>query len=73
MSESVNLGPECPLLRLIRHSMKIEGAAELKGDYHGVPFFVVVATGATAGLMERFARDGTLRLTPDVTPAGEQP
>jgi hypothetical protein len=65
MSEQFDAKKERLLSRLLKHSMKTEGAAEIKGDYKGVPFFIIVATGASAGLMERYVRQGTLQLTPN--------
>ena len=53
------------LLRLFRHSRKTEGAAEIKGEWNGLPFIVIAAVGASAGLVEKYIREGGLVLTPN--------
>lgn len=55
------------LLELLQHAQRTEGAVEVKGDWQGMPYMIVVAVGANAGLLEKYARSGTLRLTPNDT------
>ncbi len=53
------------LARMFRRAEKQEQAIELKGTFEGKPFLVIVAVGAKAGLLEKYARAGTLLLTPE--------
>lgn len=65
MSETMSLPPNDLLLKAFRFSEQHEQAAEIKGEWDGKPFLIIVAVGAQAGLLERYARKGVLRLTPE--------
>jgi hypothetical protein len=65
MTHLRTISDDDPLAMLLKRAAKCEGAAEIKGEWNGLPFIIIGAVGASAGLMERYARQGTLRITPE--------
>lgn len=59
--KSYNLEDADMLLRMLRNAESSESAQIAKGDWNGLPIIVIVAVGAPAGLLEKYAKAGTLK------------